>query len=125
MTWVTNMKQRVSTVIVLLAAGTAAVGIAVTAWAQSGPGKLPVHLRCPAQQVTVGVESPASFPQPWWDTPYVMQLKSLSISLNVGGKPGLSCIYAGSGKDWIVARPMAPDFKSCSISGDHFVCTPN
>jgi hypothetical protein len=109
-----------------LSVGAAAVPlIAVFATSAHAAGKLPVHLRCPAQTVTVGIETPASFPKPWWDTPYLMQLKSLSTSLGVGGKPGLSCIYEGSGKEWIVARPMAPDFKSCSISGDHFVCTPN
>jgi len=110
----------------IFSAGAAAVPLiaVLSSWTHAA-GKLPAHLRCPAQTVTVGVETPASFPKPWWDTPYVMQLKSLSTSLNVGGKPGLSCIYEGGGKEWIVARPMAPDFKSCSISGDHFVCTPN
>jgi hypothetical protein len=46
-------------------------------------------------------------------------------SLTAGGKPALTCICTGSGKEWSISRPLAPDFKSCSISGDHFVCTPN
>ncbi len=103
----------------------AAAAVAILASRADAAGKLPVHLKCPAQKVTVGVETPASFPKPWWDTPFVMQLKSVSTSLTIGGKPAMTCIYEGSGREWTVARPVAPDFKSCSVSGDHFVCTPN
>ena len=109
----------------LAGAATTSLAVALAAWAQSGPGKLPVPLKCPAQTVTVGVEKPATLPQPWWDTPYVMQLDSLSTTIPVGGKPGLTCTYKGSGKEWTVSRPMAPQFKSCSVSGTIFKCTPN
>jgi hypothetical protein len=115
----------ISRTLVLAGAATASVAVALTGWAQSGPGKLPVLLKCPVQTVTVGVEKPASLPQPWWDTPYVMQLDSLSTSSSVGGKPGLTCIYKGSGLQWTVSRPVAPQFKSCSVSGTIFKCTPN
>ncbi len=103
----------------------AAAAAAILAGRVDAAGKVPVQLRCPAQKVTVGVETPASFPAPWWDTPFVMQLKSVSTSLMISGKPALTCIYEGSGREWTVARPVAPQFKSCSVSGDHFVCSPN
>jgi hypothetical protein len=111
----------------LLLAGAAPTSlvIALGAWAQSGPGKLPVLLKCPTQTVTVGVENPASLPKPWWDSPYLMQLDSLSTAIPVGGKPGLTCTYKGSGMQWSIGRPMAPQFKSCSVSGTIFKCTPN
>jgi hypothetical protein len=110
----------------LFLAGAAAtsLGFALTAWAQSGPGKLPALLKCPAQAVTIGVKNPAVFPKPWWDSPYVMQLDSLSTSIPVGGQPGLTCIYKGSGRQWEVSRPMAPQYKSCSVNGKVFHCTP-
>jgi hypothetical protein len=109
----------------LLIAGAAALSFSAVpaASAQTPPGRTTVRVACPTQQVTVGVETPASFPAPWWDTPFVMQLLSLSTSIPVGGKPGLSCIYKGSGRDWIVSRPVAPEFKSCVVNGYFFVCT--
>jgi hypothetical protein len=91
----------------------------------SAPSKVKVvRVDCPVQQVTVGVETPASFQAPWWDTPFVMQLDSTSTSIPVGGKPGLSCIYKGSGRDWIVSRPVAPDYQSCAVAGKAFLCAP-
>jgi hypothetical protein len=110
--------------LILAGAGATSLGIAIAAWAQSGPGKLPVLLKCPVQSVTVGVESPA-LPKPWWDSPYLMQLDSASTTIPVGGKPGLTCTYKGSGLQWSIGRPMAPQFKSCSVSGTIFKCTPN
>jgi hypothetical protein len=108
----------------LLKTGAIAIslGAVLAASAQTPPGRT-VRFGCPTQQVTVGVETPASFAKPWWDTPFLMQLQSLSTSLPVGGKPGLSCLYEGSGRDWIVSRPVAPEFKSCVINGKFFVCT--
>lgn len=104
-------------------AGTAATAALLYSAASQPAGKLPVLLKCPATAVTIGVKSP-HFNQPWYDSPYVLKLESLSTSIPVGGKPGLTCIYRGSGKEWEVSRPMAPQFKSCSVEGQIFKCTP-
>ena len=97
-------------------------GVVLVASAQVPPRI--VRVPCPTPKVTVGVETPASLPKPWWDTPYLMQLDSLSTTIPVGGKPGLTCIYKGSGREWTVSRPLAPDFKSCTVAGQLFHCTP-
>jgi hypothetical protein len=106
---------------VLAGAAVATFAITFSASSQSA-GKLPVLLKCPATAVTVGVKSP-KLAQPWYDSPYVLTLDSLSTSIPVGGKPGITCIYKGSGKEWQVSRQVAPQFKSCSVSGQIFKCT--
>jgi hypothetical protein len=83
--------------------------------------KIPIKVQCPVQQITVGVETPAQLPSPWWDTPFVEHLTGTALT-TVGGKPGIACLYAGSGKDWSIARPLDPDYASCTPQGTSFSC---
>ena len=116
----------------------ASVALAATVLAQTAPAKpsgatvqttgivlhkLPVRVECPVAQVTVGVETPAQLPAPWWDTPFAMTLSGTSLT-TVGGKPGIACNYAGSGRDWVISRALEPDFASCTPQGHSFSCVP-
>ncbi len=85
--------------------------------------KLPVKVECPVAQITVGVETPAQLPSPWWDTPYVQALDHTALT-TVGGKPGIACWYKGSGREWDIARPLEPDYASCTPQGKSFSCVP-
>jgi hypothetical protein len=82
-----------------------------------------VQVDCPVASVSVGVKSPNPLPQPWWDTPFAMNLDSASLS-TVGGAPALRCLYKGSGREWDIARPLAPDYQSCTLAGKSFMCIP-
>lgn len=107
----------------MILTGVVAASLGTLSTSSQAAGKLPVLLKCPATSVTIGVKSP-KLAQPWYDSPYLLTLDSLSTSIPVGGKPGLTCIYKGSGKEWQVSRPVAPQFQSCSVSGQIFKCTP-
>lgn len=112
-----------------------AIGIAIPADAQpsntapstkkppttEAPARTKVE--CPAIKVTVGVEVPTVLPAPWWDTPYVMDLDSTSLT-TVAGKQALRCTYKGSGREWDVSRPLSPEFQSCTSQGKYFMCLP-
>jgi hypothetical protein len=109
------------------------LGCGATVLAQSvTPGLAPpkqidrqvgVKVECPVPSVTVGVKSPSPLPSPWWDTPFVMSVDSTSLS-TVGGAPAIRCLYKGSGREWTIERPLAPDYQSCSVSGKSFLCIP-
>ncbi len=85
--------------------------------------KPPVKVDCPVAQITVGVETPAQLPSPWWDTPFIETLDRTELT-TVGGQPGIRCWYRGSGREWDIARPLAPDYASCTPQGKSFSCVP-
>jgi hypothetical protein len=83
--------------------------------------KLPVKVDCPVAQITVGVKAPGQLPSPWWDTPFLESLDRTELT-TVGGQPGIRCWYRGSGREWDIARPLEPNYASCTPQGKSFSC---
>jgi hypothetical protein len=67
------------------------------------------------------VKNPPQLQAPWWDTPFVMDLEKAQLT-QVGGKPAIGCVYSGSGRQWDIARPLEPNYSSCTVQGKSFLC---
>jgi hypothetical protein len=85
------------------------------------PGNIPVTVQCPVPQVTVGVKNPPQLAAPWSDNPFLMDLRSVGLT-TVGGKPGIKCVYLGTGREWEVSRALEPNYSSCTPQAKSFLC---
>ena len=77
------------------------------------------QVRCPVPEVRTEITT--SLPKPWWNTPQVGKLESVSIEV-IGGKKTLVCHYLAYGTKVSVMRLPPEGVRDCGTSGDHFVC---
>ena len=77
------------------------------------------EVRCPVAQARTEITTP--LPKPWWNTPQVGKLESMSIDV-IAGKKTLVCHYWAYGTKVSVMRLFPDGVRDCGTSGDHFVC---
>lgn len=77
------------------------------------------EVRCPVAEARTEITTP--LPKPWWNTPQVGKLESVSVEV-IGGQKTLVCHYWAYGTKVSVMRLFPAGAHECSASGDHFVC---
>jgi hypothetical protein len=69
----------------------------------------------------VRTEITTPVPKPWWITPQVGKLESVTTDV-IGGHNTLVCHYWAYGTQVAVMRLFPEGAHTCTATGDHFVC---
>ena len=101
--------------------GPSAGGSAERQASQASQQQMPMEQEvfCPVPDVRTEITTP--LPKPWWNTPQVGKLESVTTNV-IGGQNTLVCHYRAYGTTVAVMRRFPEGAHSCTASGDHFVC---
>ncbi len=85
----------------------------------NGPAAAQDKIMCPAAEVQTEITT--RLPKPWWNTPQVGKLESVSVQV-IAGEKTLMCSYWAYGTKVGVMRKFPEGARDCRAIGNHFEC---